>query len=251
MLSYFTLMTRDHNLRRKKLCMYLRTFTFYLFVLLSFTSCAKKYYYLQGYQAAEEIQKNDSIIVKSAFAGDALDFIVFELTIENKTADSIKISYTDINLILQENELFQDAKLLNALSKKDIIYDLEAAAARVSRDKKTRTTLSIVEIGLNLIGIAATGTANSAEAIIYAAESAGYILEERRAYNLLQGSLEEQIKYVEEWVLDKDFVAPDENKSWDILFERILVDSDGSLEVFCADYDFYFDYQFVVKEERY
>ena len=231
--------------------MNLRTFTFYFLALLTTFSCSHRYYYLEGYQAADEYQKNDSIIVKSAFAGDAFDYIVFELTVENKTSDTIQMASKDVNLILRENEILTDATLFHALSKKDIIYDLESTAAQVNRDKKTRTTLSIVEVGLNLIGIAATGNANSAGAVIYAAESAGYILEERRAYNLLQGSLEEQIQYVEDWVLDKDQVAPGDLKSWDILFERLLVDSDGTLEVFCKDYDFYFDYQFVVKEERY
>jgi hypothetical protein len=227
------------------------TLFIFLFVLV-ISSCSKKFYYLDAHQTPlEEASQNDSLIIQSSFAGDAFDYIVFEVTLKNKTSDTVSLSYTDINLIVFENEENDDPVLFHALNKDDIIYDIQHQHRQVERDKKTSTTLNIIGVGLDLIGIAATGNVSTAEAIIYSAESAGYILQERRAFQLVEGSLQDQMDYIEQWVLENDYVAPGESRSWDILFERVLVNTDASLEIFCEDFDFHFDYRFQVIEEKY
>ena len=216
-----------------------------LLLAVFLSACAEKIHLQRAERILhrEDLTRSGNIRVESYFAGDALDYLVFEVDVFNESTQTLSIDYRNIKLqIFEEGEELLPI-IQAALDKNDIIYQLERSHRELEREKKARDIANAVGIGLDLIVIGTSAGFGSVDALLYAADSASFMMEDARAYKLIKGSLEEQISYVEEWVLKRDTLAPGEDNSWDVLFPRELSNGEGRMlielgdELFIQNYD--------------
>jgi len=231
-------------------------FKLYLFafaVLMSLSSCSKKFYYLDAfpYEEGSHFEEDKKLSINTYFAGDAISYLVYELDIENHSEDTVYLSHTDVFLHLGG----QESHSLMALRRDDLIREMRAEQKYADQQRKVRNVESAVGIGVSIISIATGsggfGGVNVVNDILYATESAAYILEDNRAYKLIKGDLDEQIAYVDDWVLYETKIAPGEKQSWDVLFERIMTEIDVDLVIKSEGKAYTFEYEQIIVEEKY
>ena len=228
-----------------------RALTMLALSVFLFCSCAQKVYFQDARKidAPENINRYDDIQIESYFSGDALDYLVFELDLFNNGSEDVRISRKDISLHIIP--VTGSSYILNPLHKADLIRELERRHKQAESDRKTNNIINAVGIGLDLLVIGTSGGSYAGiDAAIFATESAAYALEENRAFKLLSGSLEEQIEYVNQWVLDQDTIKAGEEYSWDILFERSLIDADAEFRVVIDNRKFSQLFNLNIREEK-
>ena len=198
----------------------------FIFGISLFTSCSQKVYFFDAVKA--ESQPEDlEIEVDAYFGGDALEYVVFEVDVKNNSLDTLYLNNKDIYLKVYDDN---NTIILDAKDKTDIIYELESRGRQLDREKRGRDIGNAISIGLDLLLIG-TGNGNGAELFIYSAETASYMMEDARSHKLIKGSLEEQIGYIDEWVLYREKLAPNSEESWDVLFDRQLFESDADFVI--------------------
>lgn len=141
---------------------------------------------------------------------------------------------------------------IGGADKYELIDYLRNEKKRVKKRKKENTIGSILLGGLTLVAIATGGggVANTANAISYSAETTAYILEDRRAFNIVEGSLEEEIAYIEKMVIDEEVLPAYEMISKDVIFSDIKIDKDFILTVRVDGQYYSFPYKVLIKEGR-
>jgi len=212
--------------------------------VLLLSSCSQKVYFFEADKLENSQLENIDIKVNGFFAGDALDYVVFELDVINNTSDSISFDYKDIYLKIDESEI-----ILPALNKNDVIHEVEERQLQLKREKRSRDIGNAISIGLDLLLIG-SGNINALDAIIYSTETAAYMLEDSRAHKLMKGSLEEQIQYLNDWIIHHESVPPLTEDSWDVLFDRQLFDTRADLIVEIEDREFAIPFQLKTIEEK-
>ncbi len=216
-----------------------------LFVsIILMTSCSQKVYFFEADKLEMSEEGNIDIEVNAFFGGDALDYVVFELDVKNNTSDSLYLNYEDVYLRINENQV-----VFNALNRNDLIFEAESRQQELTREKRGRDIGNAISIGLDVLLIG-TGNVNAIGTLIYSTETAAYMLEDSRAYKLLKGSLDEQIQYIEDWVLFHETVPPNNEDSWDVLFERQLFDAKADLIVKIDDKKYSIPFNLRTIEEK-
>ena len=76
------------------------------------------------------------------------------------------------------------------------------------------------------------------------------MLEDARSHKLLTGSIEEQKEYVEQWVLYKSKLQPNESGTWDILFPRRLFDANAFFVLKLDSLEYAQEFDLDIREER-
>ena len=202
----------------------------FLSVLFCF-SCSQKVYFFEAdklHQKAENF--NSNIFVDGFFAGDALDYVVFELDIKNESNDTIRFRFNDVYLKVFDDKISLPIEL-SALDKNQVIDELNLAKVQLDREKKGRDIGNALSIGFNILALTTGNAINGLDAVLYSTETAAYMLEDSRSHKLIKGSLEDQVTYVEDWVLYMEALAPGNENSWDVLFERKLYDAEADLVI--------------------
>ena len=151
-----------------------------------------------------------------AYIEDALQYIIFNVEIESYTKDTLFIESDDFRW---SNMSSENSNWKTLIDKNRVIALLDKEKADLKKAKKSSTIANAIFSGIEVIAIAAV-PGGSANALLYAAESGAYIAEDRRAFNVVTLSVEDEMKYIEEWVLDKDKVEPYDAISFDILIDR-------------------------------
>jgi len=214
----------------------------FLFLL---ASCSQKIYFFEADKLEMDEPNDLDIEVNAFFAGDALDYVVFELDVRNNTMDTIHLNYNDIYLSIKEEQ----EVVLNALDKFDLIEDAKSRQEHHKREKRGNDIGNAILIGLDLF-LVGSGNLNAVDGLIYTTETASYMLEDSRAYKLLKGSIDEQIQYIEDWVLQYAYIPPQSEDTWDILFERKLYDNYADLVVKIKEKEYSIPFNIITKEER-
>jgi len=218
-------------------------------VCLCSISCSKKIM-LQGAERLEVRDSDlsqDAIRVQCFYAGDAFEYIVFELDLFNESEYDVIVNARDISLIIHEPG---NQRSLRPLRKSEIISQLEYEHRQVNAERKANNILGAIGIGVTLVAIGVNSNYPVIDGFSYAMESAVYMLEDNRAYALIEGSLEEQVDYVNQWVLERDTLAAGEDYSWDILFDRELINAAVQFVVSINGQEYIQDFQFYTHEER-
>jgi len=159
--------------------------------------------------------------------------------------DTIHLNYNDIYLSIKEEQ----EVVLNALDKFDLIEDAKSRQEHHKREKRGNDIGNAILIGLDLF-LVGSGNLNAVDGLIYTTETASYMLEDSRAYKLLKGSIDEQIQYIEDWVLQYAYIPPQSEDTWDILFERKLYDNYADLVVKIKEKEYSIPFNIITKEER-
>jgi len=226
---------------------------YFLFLWLTFLTlaCAPKVIIQQAYSldTENETQSNSKnrVDVKTFYGGDAFDFITFQIDIDNRSNDSISLHENDVELVI--NYLGDKRRVISPIRKNKLITDLEFAEERMDQEKKASTAANGFFLGLGVLAGVLSG-ANSVENILYTTESAVYLIDERRQYDLAQGSIEDQLAYLEEYTLGSAIVAPGRSASYDVHFDRLMLDTDCELIIYFADTAYSFPYDLVVEEVK-
>ena len=215
-------------------------------VILS--SCSQKILVQDAYQIdSEETFSESRVDVKTQYAGDGLQYVTFQVDVDNRSEDSIFLSSG--NIVLDISNGSRRTTKLAPLRKYDIIRSLEQENNNLESEKKTNTAANIILGGAGILtGILAGGSAP--ENIIYGAGTAVDVLDQRQRYGAAQGSIEDQIIYHEEYTLDEVVVAPGRTASYDIHFERLLIGGPADLRIKINGEEHVTNYEFEVNEVR-
>lgn len=227
----------------------MRNFIFILLLVISCCSCSQKVYFFEAQKLPTQTSKNEDVVVVDAFfAGDALDYVVFELDIYNNSMDTLNLDYRKIYLeAIEENEA--SISTLYALNSNDVIFEVEERSRQLKAEKTGRDIGNAISIGLNLLLIG-SGNYNAIDAVVYSTETAAYMLEDARSHKLIKGSLEEQIQYLDEWVLYKEQLGPNEENTWDVLFDRQLFNAEADFVIVINDQSYKIPFDIFIKEEK-
>jgi len=211
-----------------------------LLCLIALSSCSRKIYYQEAYLSDENSEYADGldenitdnpiqdVIIKTSYSGDAFQYIVFEIDIDNRSSEDLLLSIDDITFAMQED---RDGYTydLKPLDKSLIIADLKNEQRSVKSERKTQNVLNAVGVGASLLSIFVTPGADIVNTAIYATDATVGVLETDRAYRLVEGDIDDQILYISEWVLGDELIKAGENISFDLLFDRRLTDAQATM----------------------
>lgn len=213
---------------------------------LTLVSCSRKILVQDAYLTQSDRGLSDQDVrVETTFAGDAYSYITFQLDITNNTTDSIRLTERDVELIYNADR--GRNQYLKPIRKVDIISDLEQAEERLAIEKKQETISASVLTGVGVLGSVLAG-GNVLDNVIYGTGAAADIMDVRNRYGLEQGSIEDQINYHLEYTLDKVMVPPLGKASYDIHFERLLVDGPAEMVVYFGGQDHVTKYHMEVNQ---
>ncbi len=217
----------------------------YLSTLIIFCiSCAPKILVQDAFSHRPTIEHQKDVDINIRFAGDALNYLTFEIDIDNHSDQPVILSRKDISMEL--DLLSGEYLLLKPLDKERVIMDLQNIKEQTEQEKKRATRNGVLFAALDIATIATTGT----DVALLAGGSAADILNTRDRYKALEGSLEDQIAYVYDWVLEQDTIPAGSTKSLDILFESGLYTGQSAIKL-KADYGRYtFPYTMSVVERK-
>jgi len=198
---------------------------------------------LIDYESDEQmhsLHEVDSCDVSCAFVGDALNYVIFQIDIEHELDESQKISASDLRIVD-----LTTAQIIHSISREEALASLESEQEDLQREKKDRTINNVFWVGVSLL-VALLGVGGSeaaADSFAYSIESSVNILQERRDFDIINGSIEEEIKYIEDWTLGEDIVNPHESYTVDVLFPRDLDLQSIEVQVDFAGNKLYFPFK--------
>jgi hypothetical protein len=99
-------------------------------------------------------------------------------------------------------------------------------------------------VGVNVLAglLGGGGSAATVNSLAYSLESSVYILQERRDFDIINGSIEDEMIYINDWVLDEESVFADESYTVDVLFPRLMDLRNIELQIDFADKELYFPF---------
>jgi len=218
-------------------------------------SCKSTYLYTDihpekvAFKNTENIEftedQETELTIRTAFIGNAIDYAIFQLEIENDSEIPVSISYEDVRLVHHHG--FQR----NAHHKYNFIKNLKSEKKKVKKQKKANTIGNILFGALTVASIASGGGGiNTADAVIYGAESLVYIADDRRAFNAMEGTIEDEIKYIEDWVLFESIIPSEGVLTNDVMFPSDGLNDDFDIEIRLDGKLYLIPYDCVVREER-
>lgn len=222
-----------------------------LFGLIIFTlsSCSRKVYFQDAVPSNETSYyiENSDIHINTYYAGDAVDYIIFEIDVTNKSQEDIYLDHKDVVLRLMDDR----GQPMPSLSRTLLIDDVYTKRQQLKQQRRSRNIEAALGIGLGVLTAVTFGNpAATFDAILYSIDSAAYAFEGNRSYALLAGSLDEQLDYINTLVLDATKIPPGDEQSWDVLFEPEIMDNACQLQLECMGQTFTFDYDLFVGEMK-
>jgi len=180
---------------------------------LVFSSCARKYTYLHGENKNQQTQKRD-LDIEVRYAGMASDHSVFEVSIRNMSPSNVTFVTRDILLRLENGR------------------DLQRGNYRSNRPRGPYTQ----------------GKANFDEH-----EKIDYIRNTKpRFLGLMEGFDNQNKKYIDDWVFEREVIAPGEKVSFDLFFKRRMRSGPVQVEFFTEDdtYIIPFEFTYIVVQQN-
>ena len=220
--------------------------------LLLCTSCSRKATLQKAYQLEDRADNRSNnpkngVNVTTAFIGDAINFITFQVDVENKSDSSITIDASNIALLIDLGDTRR--QYAQPVHKADIINYLSREAGLLESERKSANTVTAVLGGLDVVASVLSG-AGAAETVIRGGDYAVEAVDRSQRYKLVQQSVEEQLAYHEEFSLDRATIPPGAKATYDIHFEPPMVNAYGELEITWANHTYDFHYKLEVIEER-
>ena len=204
----------------------LKKYIFLLAFIVMLSSCSPGFQTFHAepelidYEIDEQLYSDhevDSCDVSCFFVGDALNYVIFQIDIEHELDESQKISASDLRIVD-----LRTAQIIHSISREEALASLELERDDLQREKRNRTINEVAWVGFNVLAalLGGGGSAATVNSLAYSVESSVYILQERRDFDIINGSIEEEIKYIEDWTLGEDLVHPNESYTVDVLFPR-------------------------------
>lgn len=227
----------------------LKEYTFLLGFIAIFSSCSQGF---QTFHAEPELidfeiddqlyssQEADSCDVACAFVGDAINYVIFQIDITHDLVEPQKFSASDIRIVD-----LRTAEIIDPISRDEALKSLELERVDLQKEKRNRTINEVAWVGVNILAalLGGGGSAATVNSLAYSVESSVYILQERRDFDIINGSIEDEIKYIEDWTLEEDLVDPDESYTVDVLFPRDMDLRSIELQVDFAGKELYFPFK--------
>jgi hypothetical protein len=100
----------------------------------------------------------------------------------------------------------------------------------MKQNRKMENAASIIGIGIGAIALS-TGntTVGLLDNSLILTDIAIGAIDNNRAGILLEGDIENQIAYAEDWVLTNEIISPHNSITFDLIFPRTLLDGSGQL----------------------
>jgi len=225
----------------------------YLLIVLAFLpSCSRKILIQDAHQLEDRGDHRNNnpmndIDIKTSYAGDAFDFITFQVDIVNNSEQTITLDVNDIALMIDVGG--DRRRQARPVFKNDILRSLEKEAVLVEQERKSEMARNVIFGGANVVTAILVGN-NPADVIFNGSIATTDIMDRNRQYMNVGASIEEQIYYHEEYSLDRAVISPGSDASFDVHFERTLLVARAEMEIYCEGHTYDFDYQLDVREEK-
>ena len=221
-----------------------------LLTLLVVSSCAVKVqnaYQLEDRGDNRNNNPTNDVYITTAFIGDAIDFITFQVDIDNQSDENVSISTSNVVFLMDLGGTRR--RFAQPVFKYDIIRTLTNEKELLESERKMANTTTAVLGGLDVLAGVLTG-AGTAESVLRGGDYAVEAVDRSQRYKLAQQSVEEELAYHEEFSLDKANLPPGTKASFDIHFKPPMLDAYGEIEIRCADHIYDFPYQLEVVKEK-
>ena len=216
-------------------------------ICLTFFACSRKILVQDAFLSESDRGIQQDVRVQTTYAGDAYSYITFQLDITNNSSDSIRLSQRDVELVYDIDR--GRNRYLKPIRKADIILDLVQAEEILEAEKKQETISAGVVTGIGILTSVLAG-GSVVDNVVYGAASTADIMVVRDRYGLDQGSIEDQIRYHEEYTLEDVMIPPLGKASYDVHFERLLIDGPAEMVVYFGGLDHMTQYHMQVNEVK-
>lgn len=218
------------------------------FLSISLVSCSRKILLQEAYLVEEQRSElQPRVDIRSYYAGDAFEYISFQIDVDNRSEDTIYLSEQDIDLKLRL--AWDKSRTIRPIRKKDLINSLWSEGKAVKAEKNVSTATNLVLSGVNILGGILAG-ADGVSTIFYGAGTAVDIIEDRRYFNAVEGTIEEHIDYIDEYTLEEAQILPGRSASYDIHFERLMANSHCELVIDSGTDRYVTVYELAVVEKK-
>lgn len=217
------------------------------FVLLILPSCNSKkqafYYYsiepeLVTSQSEDGLDITelpyDDITLRTAFAGYGIDYAIFQIEVVNDADYYINFTYNNVRLDPVEGP---DVRAHN---KYDFLNQLNRDKKELKKNKKKSTATNLLVGGLQ--ALAFVGAGDGVGAIVNGVDTAFFIAGDRKSYNLASGNIEDEINYINDWVLYENIIESYSTFSADIIFPIQDLTTDFDLVITLDDEEYRIPY---------
>lgn len=225
----------------------------YLFLAIAIlSSCTRKVLLQDAYQLEDRGDHRNNnpendVNIKTSYAGDALTYITFQVDVVNYSDHTIVLDVNDVAFMMDVGGTRR--RQARPIFKEDIIRSLDQESVLLEQERKADMTQNVILSGAGILTGILTGS-NPEDLIIDGTLATTDIKDRNRQYRNAGASLEEQIIYHQEYSLDRAEIPPGADASFDVHFDRVLMDASAELEIFCEGHTYDFDYQLAVREER-
>ncbi|MBX2816543.1 MAG: hypothetical protein KTR24_11110 [Saprospiraceae bacterium] len=217
---------------------------------MGFGSCTPTFTEVVAVGPMDQSVNEDSVVLTARYGLDAGDHLVFELDVNNGSNDELFISAEDVMLVVEDEDEARSHRL-PAVNKDRLLDHLEDEKVILRKEKRTQGVLSAIGVGIGVVAMAVDpGSFSTADRIFYAAEATAGIVGEQRSFTLAEGDIDDQILYVEDWVMDTTTIAPGEEQSWDLLFTNPIAAGSATLLVEVDGRPLAFDFTLELAERR-
>lgn len=220
-----------------------------LLCLVALVSCSRKTKVQEAYLIDTERKATLSDIdIRTHYIGDAFQYITFQVDVDNRSEDTLLVSERNVELRTR-HERYRRGNIA-PMRKELIIQELQAENDLLEHEKKTKTARRAIFSGVRIVSGVLAGKDKEA-AIIDGTAAATDIMDERRQYTAAQGTIEDQVAYIDEYTLGQDVIPPGESASYDVHFERLMLKGRCELVIYCGGEPYATQYELaVVKRKR-
>ena len=165
-----------------------------------------------GDQEVYAAVSDEYIDMELTYVGTTFDYHIMECYIVNKYSTPITLDRFNFELI-NEKKNIKDSPL----SPEEAIALLETQQDRLKKQKKASVIAGIFAVGLGVASNATLG-GSVANNVAYSVESALYIADDNRFFNRNIKSIDDEMIYIDDYVLDMMTVPAGAKVSADVIF---------------------------------
>lgn len=217
------------------------------------SGCSRSFYYMEAHP--HKVYENnqidtlyEDIDIKIKFGGDAYQYLVFQMDVKNNGTEPLFLSNDKIDMTYRSYPDHPNKFTVKSLDRDQLIDQLEQEKVYLKKEKRANNATNAIYSGLGLLGsIFSQGNIYFTEMFV---ESSAYMVMDNRSYKLVSNDIDEQIKYIRDWVFKEAVIPAGKSISYDLLFDRRDDFNFGLIRIKCDEEDFKFPFDLMLKEGK-
>lgn len=179
---------------------------------------------------------DDYLVMEITYVGSTFDYHIMECHIINKYDRPITLDRLNFELINKKKNIQE-----RSIAPDDALTLLDTQQERLKKQKKASVIVGILSAGLNIAASAAAG-GSVVNNVAYSLESAAYIADDSRFFTRNINSIDDEKKYIDDYVLDIMTIPAGGKAATDVIFPIHKMRGDVDILFVGPDNDYIFEF---------